>query len=52
MPLPQFSEDEFLNYCVAEALMFRARREEQEAEKRREIEEWKSKPVGSGIGGG
>jgi hypothetical protein len=47
MPLPQFSDDDFLNYCVTEALMLRAQVEEVEDQKRREIEEWKNQPIGS-----
>ena len=47
MPLPTFSEDDFLNYCVTEAITFRARQDEIEAEKRREIDEWKNRPLGS-----
>jgi len=47
MPLPSFSDDDFVNYCVTEALMLRARAEDIEAEKRREMEEWKRRPLGS-----
>jgi hypothetical protein len=47
MPLPAFSDDDFVNFCVAEALMVRARMEDIEAEKRREMEEWKRRPLGS-----
>ena len=46
MALPRFSDDDFLNYCVTEALMFRAQIEEVNAEKEREIKEWKSQPLG------
>lgn len=56
MPLPDFSEDDFVNYCVAEALMLRARNEEIKAEKDAERREWQNKPIGSGgamkMGGG
>lgn len=48
MALPRFSDDDFVDFCVAEGLMLRARVEEIEAEKQREINEWKSKPIGSG----
>jgi hypothetical protein len=48
MPLPQFSEDDFLDFCVAEAVMFRAKIEEIEQQKEAEKAEWKSKPLGSG----
>lgn len=47
MALPTFSDDDFLNYCVTEALMLRAQIEEVEEQKRREIEEWKNQPLGS-----
>lgn len=48
MPLPQFSEDDVLNYFVVEALMIRDNQEQAEAQKKRELEEWKRKPLGSG----
>lgn len=48
MPLPSFSDDDFINFCVAEALMVKARSEEIEAQKQAEIREWKNKPLGSG----
>jgi hypothetical protein len=47
MPLPEFSTDDFVNYCVTEALMFRARSEEIEAEKEAERREWQKRPLGS-----
>jgi len=47
MPLPRFSDDAYLNYCVVEALMLKARGAEIAAQKEQEINEWKSKPVGS-----
>lgn len=54
MPLPQFSDDDFVNFCVSEALMLRAQVEEQKAQKEAEMREWKRRPVGSGndFGGG
>lgn len=48
MPLPSFSADDFIDFCVTEALMLRARFEEIEAEKDAERKEWQSKPIGSG----
>jgi hypothetical protein len=48
MPLPCFSDDDYLNYCVTEALMLRMRMEEIQAEKDRERSEWKNRPIGSG----
>ena len=48
MPLPIFSDDDFTNFCVTEALMLKARSEELEAEKEAERREWQSKPLGSG----
>jgi hypothetical protein len=48
MPLPLFSDDDFINFCVAEALMLKARMEEVEAQKQAEIREWQNKPLGSG----
>jgi hypothetical protein len=56
MPLPTFSDDDFIDFCVAEALMLKARVEEIEAEKDAERREWQSRPLGSGgamkMGGG
>jgi len=48
MPLPSFSDDDFVDFCVAEALMLRARVEEIEAEKDAERREWQNKSIGSG----
>ena len=48
MPLPTFSSDDFIDFCVAESLMMRARHEEIEAEKEAERREWQRKPIGSG----
>jgi hypothetical protein len=48
MPLPQFSEDDFINFCVQEALMVKAQVEKIEAQKQAEIQQWKNKPIGSG----
>lgn len=48
MPLPTFSQDDFLNYCVVEALSLRARMREAEEQKKAQREEWKRKPLGSG----
>lgn len=48
MPLPEFSTDDFINFCVHEALMVKAQAEKLEAQKRAEVEEWKNKPLGSG----
>ena len=45
--MPQFSEDDFINHCVVEALVFRSIKEQQEAERKRQIDEWKSRPLGS-----
>lgn len=48
MALPEFSSDDFINFCVAEALMVKARVEEIEAQKQAERREWQNKPLGSG----
>lgn len=48
MPLPTFSSDDFINFCVAEALLIRSAMEEVEAQKQAEIREWQNKPLGSG----
>lgn len=48
MALPTFSSDDFIDFCVAEALMLRAKVEEIEAEKDAERREWQNKPLGSG----
>ena len=48
MPLPTFSADDFIDFCVAEALMLKARVEEIEAEKEAERREWQNRPIGSG----
>lgn len=40
MPLPRFSEDDVINFMVAEALVARATIETQEATKNREKQDW------------
>jgi hypothetical protein len=49
MPLPTFSDDDFLDFCVKEALFVREVQEQAKAQKRQEREEWKrQKPGGTG----
>jgi hypothetical protein len=56
MPLPTFSDDDFIDFCVAEALTVRAQFEKIEAQKDAERREWQNRPIGSGgamkMGGG
>ena len=48
MTLPTFSDDDFIDFCVTEALMVRSRVEDAERQKEAEKAEWKNKPLGSG----
>ena len=47
MPLPTFSEDDFLDFCVKEALFARDAQEQVKAQKRQEREEWRRQKPGS-----
>lgn len=39
--MPRFSEDDYIDFCVIEALAVRAARDEKEAHKQQEIKDWK-----------
>jgi hypothetical protein len=50
-PLPQFSDDDVVDFMVKEAVMAHGLAHEAEQEKKRQKEEWKRRPVGSGTPG-
>lgn len=45
-PLPQFSEDDYVDFCVAEAVTLRGMQAQQKADKdaaqKRKVQEWKN----------
>lgn len=41
-PLPVFSKDDYINFCVAEALVAREQMESEEGRKAAERERWKA----------
>ena len=47
-PLPRFSDDDFIDYVVAEAVMLRGINHEKQQVKQKEISDWKRRPLGSG----
>lgn len=40
-PFPQMSDDDVIDYLVTEAVTFKMLKEQKEAEKEAEVEEWK-----------
>lgn len=45
--LPRFSRDDVLDFQIREALVLRGLKHKAEQAKKREREQWKSRPVGS-----
>lgn len=43
--MPAFTEDDYLDFCVTEALVVRAGQDRKKADKRRQAEEWKKQGV-------
>lgn len=39
--MPKFSEDDYLDFCVLEALTVRGANDQKEAEKKKKMDEWK-----------
>lgn len=51
MPMPRFSDDDFVNFAVVEALMFRALKQDQKDAKEREKSDWKKRGFRDGRAG-
>lgn len=45
-PMPQFSSDDVIDYMVLEAVVIKARKEEEKAQKAAKINEWKKESSG------
>lgn len=40
-PIPRFSDDDYVDYCIIEAISLKVRKAEAEARKKQERDEWK-----------
>lgn len=40
-PIPRFSDDDFIDYCVIEAISLKVRKQEADAKKKAERDQWK-----------
>lgn len=52
--MPRFSEDDYVDFCVIEALAVRSKRDEQQAQRQQDIAQWKkgAKSLAPGGSGG
>lgn len=49
-PMPTFSDDDVIDFMVTEAVVAHAAEMRREAEQKAKRDEWKKRPVGSGLG--